>query len=271
MTTWVESVKVAAHGRWVEILTAAGLPAGCLTGRNGPCPKCVGKDRFAAFKDVAETGGVNCRKCHCKGNGDGIATLQWWRDCSFQEAVAFAAERLGLSPSQVKSNGKPRIVATYDYRDEAGNVLFQVVRFDPKDFRQRRPDGKGGWKWNVKGVQVVPYRLRELLADTTRPVFVVEGEKDVDNLACIGVLATCNAGGAGKWTAEHSAFLRGRTVFIIPDNEGPGKPGEPHAQSVAASLQGIAASARIVRLPTGKDASDWIEAQPDAREAHVLA
>lgn len=96
---------------------------------------------------------------------DGIATVQWWRDCSFQEAVAFAAERLGLSPSQVKSNGKPRIVATYDYRDEAGNVLFQAVRFDPKDFRQRRPKPGGGREWSVKGVRVVPYRLHELLAE----------------------------------------------------------------------------------------------------------
>ena len=91
-----------------------------------------------------------------------------------------------------------RIVATYDYRDKAGELLFQVVRFDPKDFRQRRPEPGGGWNWSVKGVRVVPYRLRELLADKTRVVVVVEGEKNADNLARLGVLATCNAGGAGK-------------------------------------------------------------------------
>jgi hypothetical protein len=271
MTTRVESVKVAARGRWVEILTAAGLPAECLTGRNGPCPKCGGKDRFAAFKDVADTGGVNCRKCHHERNGDGIATVQWWRDWSFQEAVVFAAERLGLSPSEVKSNGKPRIVAQYDYRDEAGNVLFQAVRFDPKDFRQRRPKPGGGWEWSVKGVRVVPYRLPELLAEPARSVVVAEGEKDCDNLARIGVLATCNAGGAGKWTAEHSAFLRGRRVIVLADND---EAGRNHAQQVAQSLQGIAESVRIVELPdlpAKGDVTNWIAAGGTKEDLKRLA
>ena len=88
-----------------------------------------------------------------------------------------------------EGNGKPQIVATYDYRDERGELLFQVVRYDPKDFRQRRPKPGGGWVWSVKGVRVVPYRLPELLARPDEPVFVVEGEKDVDNLGRIGVLA----------------------------------------------------------------------------------
>lgn len=271
MTLPVEQVKSSARGQWLPILTAAGLPAECLTGRNGPCPKCGGKDRFAAFKDVAETGGVNCRKCHYERNGDGIATLQWWRDCSFQEAVAFAAERLRLSPSQAKSNGKPRIVAQYDYRDEASNVLFQAVRFDPKDFRQRRPKPGGGWDWSVKGVRVVPYRLPELFAEPTRPTVVAEGEKDCDNLARIGVLATCNAGGAGHWTADHSAFFRGRRVIVLADND---EAGRNHAQQVAQSLHGIAESVRIVELPglpAKGDVSDWIAAGGTKEELNRLA
>ncbi|MEX0977795.1 MAG: hypothetical protein WDZ48_03025, partial [Pirellulales bacterium] len=105
-------------------------------------------------------------------------------------------------PNGQEGNGQPQIVATYDYRDERGDLLFQVVRYEPKDFKQRRPKPGGGWVWSVKGVRVVPYRLPELLAQPDEPVFVVEGEKDVDNLGRIGVLATCNAGGAGKWTAE---------------------------------------------------------------------
>ena len=149
-------------------------------------------------------------------------------------------------PMASKPKGKPRIVAQYDYRDEAGNVLFQVVRFEPKDFRQRRPDGKGGWTWSVKGVRVVPYRLPELLAEPARPVVVAEGEKDCDNLARIGILATCNSGGAGKWTAEHAEYLRGRHVIVLADND---EAGRNHAQQVAQSLHGIAASVRIVELP----------------------
>lgn len=159
-----------------------------------------------------------------------------------------------------KGNGKPRIVAEYDYRDEAGNVVFQVVRMEPKGFRQRKPKPGGGWDWSVTGVRVVPYRLQELLAEPTRPVVVAEGEKDCDNLARIGVLATCNAGGAGKWMAEHAEYLRGRWVCIVPDNDDPGR---KHAQQVAQSLQGIAASVRIVELPglpPKGDVSDWIAA-----------
>jgi len=269
--TPVEQVKSAARGQWLSILAAAGIPADYLTGKNGPCPKCGGKDRFAAFKDVAETGAVNCRKCHNERNGDGIATVQWWRDCTFQEAVALVSERTGAIQAKPTPNGKPSIVAQYDYRDEAGDLLFQVVRYEPKDFRQRRPKPGGGWDWNVKGVRVVPFRLPELLAAPAQPVVVVEGEKDCDNLARIGVLATCNAGGARQWTAEHSALLRGRIVFIVPDND---EAGHNHAQQVAHSLQGIAESVRIVELPISPDkgdVSDWIAAGGTKWELERLA
>jgi len=149
--------------------------------------------------------------------------------------------------------------------------VFQVVRFEPKDFRQRRPKSGGGWDWSVKGVRVVPYRLPELLAEPTRPVVVTEGEKDSDNLARIGVVATCNAGGAGKWTAEHSAFLRGRRVIVLADND---EAGRNHAQQVAQSLHGIAESVRIVELPglpTKGDPSDWIAAGGTKEQLKRLA
>lgn len=153
---------------------------------------------------------------------------------------------------------KPRIVSAYDYRDESSNLVFQVVRFEPKDFRQRKPKDGGGWDWSVKGVRVLPYRLPELLVQPKRRVVVVEGEKDVDGLGRIGVIATCNAGGAGKWTAQHAAFLKGRHVVILPDNDDPGR---NHGQQVAATLHGVAASVRVVELPGlphKGDASDWL-------------
>ncbi|MCA9270288.1 MAG: AAA family ATPase, partial [Planctomycetales bacterium] len=118
----------------------------------------------------------------------------------------------------------------------------------------------GGWEWSVKGVRAVPYRLPELLAEPTGTVFVAEGEKDCDNLVAIGVLATCNAGGAKKWTTAHSEFLRDRRAIVLPDNDDAGR---NHAQQVAQSLHGIAASVRIVELPnlpSKGDVSDWIAA-----------
>ncbi|MCG3181402.1 MAG: hypothetical protein BIFFINMI_03795 [Phycisphaerae bacterium] len=170
--------------------------------------------------------------------------------------------RLGdLFPSKPKpmASSRGRIVATYDYRDAAGELRFQVVRFEPKDFRQRRPDGSGGWTWDLAGVGRVLYRLPELLAaDPSVPVFVAEGEKDADNLASIGLVATTNPGGAGKWSKlSDDSALHGRRVVILPDKDTPGR---RHAEDVAGRLHGKAAEVRLVELPgDGKDASDWIE------------
>jgi hypothetical protein len=175
------------------------------------------------------------------------------------------------SARKPESNGKRRTIALYDYRDELSNVLFQAVRYEPKDFRQRRPDGEGGWEWSVKGARVIPYRLPELLAAPELPVVVAEGEKDCDSLARMGVLATCNAGGSGKWTSEHSVFLRGRRVIVLTDND---EAGRNHARQVAQLLQGVAESVRILELPDlppKGDASDWIAAGGTKAELMRLA
>jgi len=159
-----------------------------------------------------------------------------------------------------RDGSKSSIAETYDYCDECGVLLLQVVRYEPKGFRQRRPMSNGNWTWSVKGVQVIPYRLPELLAKPRESVFVVEGEKDVDNLASIDVIATCNAGGAGKWTAEHAEFLRGRHVIAVADNDDPGR---DHGKRVATTLHGVATSVRILELPkllAKSDISDWLTA-----------
>lgn len=192
---------------------------------------------------------------------DGRALVKCHAGCTPQAIVeAVGLTMADLMPTNSSGNSKPRIVAGYDYRDESGNVVFQVVRFEPKGFRQRRPKPGGGWDWSVKGARVIPFRLPELLAKPAQPVVVVEGEKDCDNLRQVGVLATCNAGGAGKWTAEHAAFLKGRQVIVLPDND---EAGRNHAQQVARSLHGMAASVRIIELPdlpAKGDASDWLAA-----------
>ena len=162
----------------------------------------------------------------------------------------------------VPSNERRRLVATYRYADAAGVLLYEVVRFEPKDFRQRRPDGRGGWIWNLGDVARVLYRLPELVASVAdgRPVFVVEGEKDADNLAALGVVATTCAMGAGKWRPEYNDALRDRHVFIVPDND---EPGRAHAEQVAEALADVAASVKIVELPglpPKGDVSDWLAA-----------
>ena len=54
------------------------------------------------------------------------------------------------------NDNRPVIEATYDYRDEAGRLTYQVVRYPPKDFRQRRPDGSGGWVWEEHEEHAAP-------------------------------------------------------------------------------------------------------------------
>ena len=159
------------------------------------------------------------------------------------------------SASQQRDAG--RLVATYDYTDESGKLLFQVLRYQPKRFTQRKPGEDAGNKWvyTVKGIRQVPYRLPALLKAET--VFVVEGEKDVHTLEEWEFTATCNACGARKWTRAHSIPLAGKDVVILPDNDDEGR---EHARIVAESLTGIAKRCRVVdlpNLPPKGDVTDW--------------
>jgi hypothetical protein len=126
-----------------------------------------------------------------------------------------------------ETNGKAtkrRIAATYDYHDTNGELHYQTVRFVPKGFSQRRPNGKGGWTWSLNGVRRVPYRLPELLAaDKQVTVYAAEGEEDVDRLRALGLVSTTNPEGAGKWREEFSEHLKDRHVVILPDNDEAGR------------------------------------------------
>ena len=136
------------------------------------------------------------------------------------------------------------------------------MRYEPKAFKQRRPDGHGGWIWNLDGVRRVPYRLPELIETigNGHPVFPVEGEKDVESMRAIGVTATCNAGGAGKWRDEYAAYFADADVIAIPDDDDTGR---KHAECVATSLYKTAARIRLLELPglpPAGDVSNWLAA-----------
>jgi hypothetical protein len=164
--------------------------------------------------------------------------------------------------------GMPRtaIDAVYRYRDADGKVVHETVRYKDKRFRQRRPLGNGRYAWDLDGVEPVLYNLPALLAAAPEEaVWIVEGEKDANRLGTLGLLATTNPMGAGKWRDDYARWLVGRHCYIIPDND---EKGRDHALAVARSLEGRAASVRIVELaglPEKGDVSDWLDAggEPD--------
>jgi putative DNA primase/helicase len=163
-------------------------------------------------------------------------------------------------PGGESTNGR-RIVATYDYTDEHGALLYQVVRFDPKGFAQRRPDGNGGHVWKLDGIPRVLYRLPELTGQTT--IYVVEGEKDADAVRRLHIPATTNAGGAGKWRDEYAAQLKAagcQHVVVFPDND---PPGEAHGRDVARRCTADGLAVKMIPLPglpEHGDVSDWLAA-----------
>jgi putative DNA primase/helicase len=155
--------------------------------------------------------------------------------------------------------GKP--VAVYDYCDEASTLLFQVGRFErikngerEKTFRQRQPGRGGRWNSNIEGVRRVLYHLPDVLK--AKSVVIVEGEKDCETARKMGLVATCNAGGAGKWRDEYSEILRGKRVVKIADADVPGR---KDAEQIAASLAGKVESLKVMELPGAKDLSEWVE------------
>jgi len=147
-----------------------------------------------------------------------------------------------------------RVVAKYDYCDEKGRLLYQVVRYVPKVFLQRRPGGSGRWVWNLMGVRRVIYRLQEVIA--TDFVLICEGEKDCETARSLNFVATCNPQGAGKWQPEFAHWFKSKSVVIIADADDPGR---RHAQEVASSLYGKAKSIKVLEFLGPKDLTEWAE------------
>ena len=225
--------------------------------------KCPAHEDHKPSLSIKSTGDKVLLKCFAGCTTDAVCA-----------ALGITVKDLFNKPATAPAQKK--IVATYDYTDEAGALLYQVVRFDPKDFRQRKPDGKNGWDWKIGDTRRVLFRLPDVVNAIERDatIFICEGEKDCLALAGIGLCASCNAGGAEssptgkKWLPDYTAALSGASVVILPDRDAPGR---LHAQIVATHLHGVAASVRIVELPdingrTVKDAADFVAAGGTAED-----
>ena len=205
----------------------------------------------------------NCNDCGTDGHKVGGTVIDW----QMMEKGMGLSDVLKAFDQPKAPYVKPREVAWYSYRNELGAVLFQCVRMQPKDFKQRRPDGKGGWIYNLDGVRRVLYNLPEILKENSGPIVVVEGEKDTETLKLINVTATTNVCGGGQWKDGYTDFLKGKDVVLCGDND---KKGAEHVRKVASSMAGKVKTLRIVTVPEPhKDISDFLapcKTQEEARD-----
>lgn len=203
------------------------------------------------------------------GKGQKGVVLKCQAGCDTRDIIA----RVGLKPrdlfyEQDKPQERPTITAVYTYPSGA-----QKLRYSDKHFGWRRPDGKGGWIWNRQDVPHTLYSAGE--PDST--VYIVEGEKDADNLAKLGCFCVSGEDGAGhgKWLPEYTKQLQGRSALILPDND---RIGQDYAQEIAAALTGVAKSVRVLDLssvwpeiPEKGDISDMIATLGTDQTCELLA
>ena len=243
---------LAAHGRTLN------------RQRRTSCPAHDGADANPAVDAGRDGVLLTCHSHACSAESIamalGLPVAALFDD--YREGATVAAFR-PCTESWAHSPPLGPVVATYAYQGEQGTPLYEVLRYDPKTFRPRRIDGAGHWHWDLNGTRRVLYRLPELLQAKQggRGVVFVEGERDADNLAVLGIVATTVAGGASAPLPDDiGRVLAGAAVAVLPDND---EPGRAFACRVARAVHKQAASVKIVDLPglaPKGDASDWIEA-----------
>lgn len=227
---------------------------------NGKCP--FHDDKRPSFSVNYGNGLWICR-AGC-GEGNAIGFYMRLKGLDFKTALRELAEIAGLRKGAYAVMEKIREV--YDYKDENGSMLFQVVRYDPKTFRPRHKGHDGEWVYNLESVRRVPYNLPELV--NASGAVLVEGEKDANNLKALGyagnTAVTTSQGGAKAWKPEYAEYFLSKRVAIIPDND---RPGLEYAETVARCLHRKASVIKLIELPGlgerrekhGLDVSDWIE------------
>lgn len=189
---------------------------------------------------------------------DGTPLLKCHAGCTFEQI----AKAIGMNGKKDKWDAK-NAEATYDYVDEQGQLLFQVLRMPGKEFPARHRN-EHGWQWGLKDVRRVPYNLPGLIQALKdgKWIVIVEGEKDADAgnaNAGSDYFFTCNPGGAGKWLAEYTKFFVGAKVILWADKDDPGL---AHARKVRRMLAPVVEEFHVVQSLAGKDAYDHlIEAQ----------
>jgi putative DNA primase/helicase len=217
-------------------------------------------------------------KAYCFGCGMSADVFDLAPGNDFAERLRFVAEWAGTpAPGSSRTARRRRgpMAAFYDYPDANGRLVFQVVRHrDPKAFRQRQPDGSGGWVDSLAGIDWFPlFDLPALAAaDPAEPVLLCEGEKDALAAQDRGFVATTNAMGAANWRPEYAAQLAGRNVVLVLDAD---EAGRKRPDRIGPAIIGAVRSLRFLDLHPGQhdgaDLADWFAAggTPEALRDHI--
>jgi hypothetical protein len=236
--------------------------------KSNPCPLCAGYDEMSRGKG---------QRCSGFMSADGLyihcGREEYAHGLPMEEGGTYAHKRTGRcacghSHRETTPQTKSVEEAVYPYHDEQWRVLYEAVRYVPKQFKQRRITAKGP-VWDMKGVRYVLYRLPEVLEAISlgKLICLTEGEKDADRLRARGYTATTNIAGAGKWRPEYTEQLRGaERAILFPHND---LVGREHMGKVANELRGAGIPvfhAEMSGLPDKGDIADWLQAHP-AQEA----
>jgi len=202
---------------------------------------------------------------HELGQGGGVMEMIRLHEGASLMSIADIAEKKFNISKRVQPALERTLKRTteFSYYDADGVEAYQVIRIDEggkKTYRQRRPDGNGGWVWSVKDIDPLPYNLPDILTNPDKTIYIVEGEKAAEALKRYNVIASTNHGGAGNWKPELNKHFAGRNVVIIPDND---EAGDKHAIKVINELLPVAKAVKRVdlpNLPDKGDAVDWLDA-----------
>src|SRR5208283_4807285 len=248
----------------MALQTAAKLLGGEVSGGQIRCPGPghTPKDRSVSVKLL---------------DGDDFIVNSFGRSDALQ-CKDMVREKLGIKafePGKKDAEPRPRKEVNrtcFEYRDpQTGKVPYSKTRLDFDDKTKElyfAPKGRGGSEPLLYGGERVKQR------PAVQWVWIVEGEKKVDRIAELGMLAVSgDTGESSKWLPAHAELLRGRQIILWPDSD---EPGEKYIANAAAAIRAEdpGADIRVVRPfgppngSKGKEVCDW---QGDAADLVALS
>ena len=232
------------------------------------------------LKDVTGSGKQYSAKCPAHDDRkaslsvsegeDGRILLNCHAGCSAEEICGALGIKVSdlfskrSEPPQKVQNSRSKVIAEYVYTDLNGKPVSKKLRYANKAFCWLKPDGNDKW---TKGRNGQAPLYNQFSANSCEHLCVVEGEKDVETLRRFNIPAVSLPDGAkSKWLEEYTNFFFARRVYIIQDNDTPGK---EFARFVARNINGSAQSIKIIDLsqiwdnmPEHADISDYVSEFP---------